>query len=105
MDARTRNRWVPILCACCWMAFLQPSMAQERVRAYALIETDQGTKLPDALGGLMNCKGLTASLVSSEVVAHIDCNDLESLNEAITGRIPQIEGVRRTTIWSVKRIE
>jgi hypothetical protein len=105
MDAGTRNRLLAMLCACSWMASLQPSMAQERVRAYALIETAQGAEVPEALGGLMNCKGLTTSLMSSEVIAHIECNDPKSLNEAITGRIPEIEGVLRTTIWSIKRIE
>lgn len=93
-----------ILGACSWIASLQPGMAQEMVRAYALIETEQDAKLPEALGDLMNCKGLTTSWVSSEVVAYIECNDLKSLNEAI-GRIPEIDGIVQTTLWSVKRIE
>lgn len=90
--------------ACSWTASLQPGMAQEMVRAYALIETEQGSSLPEALGDLMNCKGLTTSWVLSEVVAYIECTDLKSLNEAI-GRIPEIDGVLQATLWSVKRIE
>ena len=93
-----------VLGACSWIASPQPGLAQEMVRAYALIETEQGSNLPEALGDLMNCKGLTTSWVGSEVVAYIECNDLKSLNDAI-GSIPEIDGVVQTTLWSVKRIE
>ncbi len=88
--------------ACLWMASVQPGTAQEMVRGYALIETEPGTEVPDALGDLMNCKGLTKSWVGSEVIAFIECNDLKSLNEAI-GRMPEIAGVLQTTLLSVKR--
>ena len=104
MSAIPKCSCLAMLGASSLVAYVPPALAQEMVRAYALIETSQGTSLPEALGGLMNCKGLTTSWVSSEVVAHIQCNDLNSLNVAM-GDILEIDGVLQITLWSVERIE
>jgi hypothetical protein len=40
-------------------------------------------------------------LMHPEIVAHLECNDLRSLNEVITNEIAGIDGVSRVTLWSV----
>jgi DNA-binding Lrp family transcriptional regulator len=75
-------------------------MAQT-ARAYILIETtpDKTNSVRQRLGSLGNCLALTEMLIHSEVVAHLECNDLRSLNEVITNEIASIEGVSRVTTW------
>ncbi len=95
------------LCLLFSMAASQPAMAGEMVRAYILVETtpgDTGT-VHDALAGLgmMNCKPLVKSLWHSEVIVHVQCNDPESLNVAITKGISRVEGVARTTTWIIMK--
>jgi hypothetical protein len=49
----------------------------------------------------MNCKQLVESLMSGEVIAHVECNDLESLNQALAEDLATVEGVSAVTIWTV----
>ncbi len=102
MRALMKIGLVAISCACSWIASVQPGVAQDMVRGYALIETEPGNHIPDSLGSLMNCKALTHPLLGSDVIASIECNDLESLNQAM-GEIPKIAGVQQVTLWSVKK--
>ncbi len=100
------GRFAATLCLLFSIAVLQAAMAGESVRAYVLIETAPGT-VDTVIGslGLGNCKALTESLWHSEIIAHIQCNDLKSLNTAITDSIAQIEGVSRTTTWIIVKSE
>jgi hypothetical protein len=89
----------------CAPGAVQPAAAQT-VRAYALFEIAPGgdsDAVFEALRShsLMNCKQLVERLVPGEVVAHLECNDLESLSQALTSELPKIEGVTRVTIWMV----
>jgi hypothetical protein len=93
----------------CSVAAVQPALAQT-VRAYVLFEmtADRDTgAVFEALrsGSLMNCKQLVESLMRGEVVAHVECNDLESLNPALTDDLPKVEGVSGVTIWTVAQRE
>jgi hypothetical protein len=87
------------------IAVAQPAQAQT-VRAYALVEltadSDSGAAF-EALRSLslMNCLQLVESLVPGEVVLHVECNDHESLSQALTSDFPTVEGVARVTIWTV----
>jgi len=89
----------------CSIATVQPALAQT-VRAYALIEmaadSDTGAVF-EALRSrsLMNCKQLVESLMPGEVIAHVECNDLESLNQALAEDLATVEGVSAVTIWTV----
>ena len=89
------------------MAASQPAMAQQMVRAYVLVEMSPGAAntVHDALAGvgLSNCKQLVESLWHSEVIVHLQCNDPESLNVAITDGISRVEGVARTTTWMIMK--
>jgi hypothetical protein len=70
------------------------------VRAYILIETAAGKDgaVQASVGhGLKNCLAIGHSLWPSEVMVHIECTDLECLNEAIVHDIAQLEGVLRVT--------
>lgn len=93
------------LCLLSSLAASQPAMAEQMVRAYVLVETTPGSTntVHDALAGLgmMNCKPLVESLWHSEVIVHVQCNDPESLNVAITEGIARVEGVARTTTWVI----
>ncbi len=93
------------LCLLFSMSALQPAMAGEMVRAYVLVETTPGSTntVRDALVGLgmSNCKPRVKSLWHSEVIVEVVCNDLESLNVAITDGIAGVEGVARTTTWMI----
>jgi hypothetical protein len=104
----TARFFVASLCVLSAVAAVQPAAAQT-VRAYALVETAQGSPgtVVESLRGLslMNCLQLVETLVPSEVVAHIECNDLASLNEAVTKDIPKVEGVSKVTLWSVTKGE
>jgi hypothetical protein len=89
----------------CALGALRPAAAQT-VRAYALFEIAAGSDSDAAFEALrsrslMNCKQLVESLWSGEVVAHVECNDLDSLSQALTNDLPKIEGVTRVTIWTV----
>jgi len=35
------------------------------------------------------------------VIAHVECNDLESLNQALANDLAIVEGVSGVTIWMV----
>jgi DNA-binding Lrp family transcriptional regulator len=76
------------------------------VRAYILIETtpDRDGAIRDSVGhGLGNCLALGHSFRPAEVMVHIECTDLESLQQAITQDLARKEGVRRiTTLLIVK---
>jgi DNA-binding Lrp family transcriptional regulator len=78
-----------------------PAMATPR--AYVLIETtpDKVALVRDSLGSLANCLALTAPLLRAEIVVHVECNDLASLNKVVTEQIPGKDGVKRTTLWLV----
>jgi DNA-binding Lrp family transcriptional regulator len=70
------------------------------VRAYILLETaaDKTAAVQASVGhGLKNCLAIGHSLWPSEVIVHLECTNLECLNEAITHDIAQLEGVRRIT--------
>ncbi len=102
----TAGFFLASLCVLSAVAAVQPATAQT-VRAYALVETAQGSPgtVVESLRGLslMNCLQLVETLVPSEVVAHIECNDLASLNQAVTNDIPKIEGVSKVTLWAVMK--
>ncbi|MEE8500029.1 MAG: hypothetical protein V3S27_05590 [Kiloniellales bacterium] len=93
------------LCLLSSMAASQPALAQQLVRAYVLVETTPGDAdtVHDALVGLgmSNCKPRVKSLWHSEVIVEVVCNDLGSLNVAITEGISGVEGVARTTTWMI----
>jgi DNA-binding Lrp family transcriptional regulator len=78
-----------------------PAMAT--TRAYVLIETapDKAAVVRDSLGSLANCLALVAALMPAEIVAHVECNDLASLNKVVTEEIPEKDGVKRATLWLV----
>jgi hypothetical protein len=90
------------------VAAVPPATAQT-VRAYALVETAPGSPgtVVESLRGLslMNCLQLVETLFPSEVVAHIECNDLASLNEAVTSDIAKLEGVSKVTLWAITKGE
>lgn len=75
------------------------------VRAYILIELvdNEPSWVDDYSGaiGLGMCKGLYHSLWPNEVILHLDCQDLESLNEAVSQAIPQLKGVKRVLTCAV----
>jgi hypothetical protein len=74
------------------------------VRAYILIETADGKagSVRDSVGhGLMNCLALGHNFQSNEVVAHLECNELEDLHRAITVDLPRLDGVKRITPVSI----
>jgi hypothetical protein len=73
----------------------------ETARAYILIEAAQIDTVRQGLNGMANCKALDAPLWPGELVVHVECNDLASLNAVIAGHIARIEGVARTTVWLV----
>ena len=102
MHVSAKMGLVTISCACSWLGSVPAAGAQEMVRGYALIEQKPGETVPDGLGSLMNCKALTHALLGPDVVASIECNDLDSLNQAIA-EIPKIAGVQQITLWSVKK--
>src|SRR5262245_34153025 len=76
-----------------------PAMAT--TRAYLLIEAapDKAAVVRDSLGSLANCLALTAALMPGEIVVHVECNDLASLNKLVTEVIPGKDGVKRATLW------
>lgn len=77
-----------------------PALATSR--GYVLVETtaNAGT-IEQSLGhGLMNCLALQNNLYQAEIVAHLECNDLESLNTAVA-EIAKKDGVKRATLWVV----
>jgi DNA-binding Lrp family transcriptional regulator len=73
----------------------------ETARAYLLIEAAQIDTVRQGLDGMANCKALDAPLWPGELVVHVECNDLASLNAVIADHIAKIEGVARTTVWLV----
>jgi len=77
--------------------------AGELVRAYVLVETspDKQDSVRQSLGSMSNCLPLIQSVWHNELIAHIQCNDAESLGVAITSRIPKIDGVLRVTLWTM----
>lgn len=80
--------------------------AQERVRAYVLIDTSDAADMSavhGALGSLSNCKALVESLWPGESIAHVDCSDIESLNRFVVEEIPAIDGVEQATTWMVEK--
>ena len=85
------------------VAVPKPATAGEMVRAYVLVETSSGKQdsVRQSLGSLSNCLALVQSLVGNELIAHLQCNDAKSLGVATTSRIPKIDGVLRTTVWTV----
>ncbi len=95
------------LCLLISMSVSQPAMAGEMVRAYVLVETTPGSAgtVRDALVGLgmSNCKPRVKSLWHSEVIVEVVCNELESLNVAISKGIAGVEGVARTTTWIIMK--
>ncbi len=101
----TVGRLAGALCLLFSLAASQPAMAQQMVRAYVLVETTPGSTntVHDALAGLglSNCLALVESLWHSEVIVHLQCNDPESLNVAITEGIARVEGVARATTWVI----
>jgi DNA-binding Lrp family transcriptional regulator len=78
-----------------------PAMATSR--AYVLIETtsDKVAKVHESLGSFANCKALAVALMPAEIVVHVECNDLASLNRVVTEEIPSKDGVKRATLWLV----
>jgi hypothetical protein len=70
------------------------------VRAYVLIETTVD-KTGDVLAGigsnLTNCLALGHNFMGSEVVAHLHCDNLRFLHEAIVDNLPSRDGVIRVT--------
>ena len=85
-----------------------PASAQERLRAYVLIEAGDGANVAaihGALGSLSNCKALVESFAPGETVAHIDCSDRDSLTRVVTEEIPGIEGVARASMWAIDKPE
>jgi len=87
------------------VALAGPAAAQN-ARAYALVELAADSDSSAALEALrslslMNCLQLVESLVPGEVLLHVECNDLASLSQALTGDFPQVEGVARVTVWRV----
>ena len=46
---------------------------------------------------LMNCLQLVSHIAPNEVLVRVECNDPESLNQAITDSFARIEGVTRVT--------
>lgn len=68
------------------------------VRAYVLIETTSektGAVLGAVGHGLMNCLALGHSFRSSEVVAHLECTELNDLVRAVTDDLAGRDGVLR----------
>jgi hypothetical protein len=81
------------------------------IHAYILIETVEGKTeaVRASVGhGLGNCKAIGHVLRSPEVIAVIDCSDLnpsgdlDRLNQAITD-IARLEGVKKVTTLAVSR--
>ena len=103
----TVGRFAGALCLLSSVAALPPARAEQMVRAFILGETTPGNAntVRDALVGLgmMNCKPLVKSLWHSDVIVHVQCNDPESLNVAITDGIARVEGVARTTTWMIMK--
>lgn len=71
--------------------------------AYVLISTTEGKMkaVVESQWGFGNCKALIHSFQPNEIIAHIACNDLASLNKAISDDIPSKEGVAQVIVWSV----
>lgn len=69
------------------------------VRAYVLMEMTPGqpTWLDEHTGsiGFGMCKGLYRSLWPNEAILHLECQDLESLNQTIVREVPKLKGVTR----------
>jgi hypothetical protein len=77
-----------------------PALATSR--GYVLVETtaNAGT-IEQTLGhGLANCLALHDIIFGGEIVAHLECNDLASLNTAVAD-IAKKDGVKRATLWMV----
>lgn len=46
---------------------------------------------------LMNCLQIVSHIAPNEMIVRVECNDTESLNQAITHSFAGIEGVKRIT--------
>lgn len=77
-----------------------PALATSR--GYVLVETTaNAAAIEQSLGsGLMNCLALQDIIFQAEIVAHLECNDLASLNTAVA-EIAKKDGVKRATLWVV----
>jgi hypothetical protein len=84
-------------------AILAASPAQAVIHAYVLVETapEKTAAVVGSQWGFGNCKALIHSFQSAEIVAHVACNDAESLNVVVTKDLPAKDGVTRVSVWSV----
>ncbi len=75
------------------------------VRAYLLIEADPGSGsdlLPRLRGlSLGNCLLLAEQMMPGEIVAHLHCNDLPDVTQALAGDIAPLAGVKRATVLAL----
>jgi DNA-binding Lrp family transcriptional regulator len=70
------------------------------VRAILYVEVAEGSpSAADQLEhvSLANCLQLVSFLSPNEVIVRVECNDVTSLNEAITHSFAEISGVTRIT--------
>lgn len=91
-----------LACALAWIGTASPAWAI--TDAYVLISTtpDKVSSVMDSQWGFSNCKGLIHKFQGSEIIAHIACNDLASLNKVVSEDIPSKDGVESVTVWLVR---
>ena len=68
-----------------------------------LVETspEKAAAVVESQWGFGNCKALIHTFKNAQIVAHIACNDAESLNVVVTKDLPEKDGVTRVSVWSV----
>jgi len=90
-----------LACVLLVLAAMGRAAMAETSRAYVPVEATDIDMVRQGLNGMANCKALDAPLWPGELVVHVECNDLASLNAVIAEHFAGIEGVTRTTVWPV----
>jgi hypothetical protein len=83
----------------------QAVVAAEMVRGYFLIEValDDPGATEGALSSLDNCKAVAENVWSSELIVHIQCNNLHDLNKAVIENMSKAPGVSRLTTLAIMK--
>lgn len=92
-------RWL-FLASVAFTTVITVKPATALVSAYVLFDSDDSSIQDKLMIGLSNCKQLLEADLPGPIVAHISCNDLESLNQAVTD-MSEVDGVLRALIWII----
>lgn len=83
------------------IAAFNVAASAQSVKGYAILKVTNEYQDTDTVGGLANCKGLSASLVPGDVIAMIECSTLADLNKAMISDIPALEGVSSVDVLRI----